>query len=720
MNTTRRHFLIGTGISVAGSSASLLTLSSLAGQLDAASIVALKNFQPHAFVRISSDNTVTVIIGKSEMGQGIYTGMPMILAEELDINPQRLKVEIAGIDPAFNSPFLPMQFTGGSTSTISTYEALRTVGANARYMLISAAATRWQVDATSLSTDNGVVFEILGKRRASYGSLASDAASLPLPKKGVVNLKERKNFKYIGKPQKRLDSLIKVTGKAIFGLDVAQANMLIAVVARAPSFGATVKSFEAGNALAIKGVVEVKQVPSGIAVLAHNTWAALKGREALDIIWAPHPEAQHTSTVQLREQWRALLLKPGNIGKDVGDVTAALNQASKKIDVEYESPYLAHACMEPMNATAYVTEGKCELWVGTQTQTQDAQFVGSALGIPPASVTIHTTFLGGGFGRRASSTSDFSVEAAQVAQGAGCPVKVMWTREDDMRGGYYRPFSISRIRAGIGEDGLPVAYHHVAVGKPVLANTPFGKIIIKKGSVDPSSMEGAANLPYAIPNTRIEIHDTNEIVPNLWWRSVGHSITAFVTNGMIDELAALAGRDPYQYRRSLLKPNSRELAVLDKAASTANWGKPLLAGRHHGISLHESFGSLVAQVAEVSVKGTEVRVHRVTCAVDCGTAVNPDQVIAQMQSAVVYGLSAALTGEITMENGRPVQGNFNDYPVLRNSETPAIDVHILDSGAPMGGVGEPGTPPVAPAVCAAIYAATGQRIRKLPISQSLA
>jgi isoquinoline 1-oxidoreductase beta subunit len=375
--------------------------------------------------------------------------------------------------------------------------------------------------------------------------------------------------------------------------------------------------------------------------------------------------------------------------------------------------------MEPLNCVVHVADGKCEIWTGTQNQSQDAQFVAKALGIEPGAVTIHTMFLGGGFGRRASTTSDVTVEAALVANGVGRPVKTVWTREDDMRGGYYRPFSVHRVRGGIDAAGLPVAYHHVVVGKPVLMYSVFAPLIVKNG-IDPSSVEGSGDAPYAMPNVRLELHNTAELVPNLWWRSVGHSINGFIVNSAIDELAALGGRDPFELRRTLLAGKPRHLAVLEKVAGAAGWGQPLPAGHFHGIALQESFGSIVAQVAEVSVaNGRDVRVHRVTCAVDCGIAVNPDQVVAQMQSAIVFGLSAALRGEITLQDGRVQQGNFDDYPVLRLNEAPAIEVHIVNSDGPIGGIGEPGVPPVAPAVCGAIFAATGTRVRRLPISSSL-
>ena len=713
--TGRRQFLIGIGVIVGSVASGFALRPVLVGAKSLSAEVG--EFRPHAFLRIGADDSITIIIGKSEMGQGVTTGLPTILAEELDVNPQRVRVEIAGVDPAFNHPFLPAQFTGGSMSVMTTYDALRRVGAHARRAMLEVAAQQWAVPIDTLTTDDGEIRDSSG-RRSRYGEMALAAAQRSLPDPSAVTLKDPRNFKYIGKPQKRLDNLVKVKGEAEFGIDVSRPGMLTAVIARPPAFGATLRNVDDTAARKVAGVVDVRTIPSGVAVIASHTWAAIKGRDALILDWDLGAAADLSSD-KLRKEWSALARRPGLVGKNVGDASAALQSATRKIDVEYTLPYLAHACMEPLNAVAHVEGDRCELWLGTQSQSQDARFVAAALGIDPSNVKLHTTFLGGGFGRRASANSDFAIEAALVSQQVGKPVKVVWTREDDNRGGYYRPLSINRIQAAIGEDGLPIAFHHVTVSKPVLANTAMGKMAVSKEGIDPSTIEGSADMPYAMPNLRVEVHNTSEAVPILWWRSVGHSITAFTTNGIIDELAALAGRDPYQYRRDLLKEKPRHLAVLDRAALAAGWGKGLPAGHHHGIALHESFGSIVAQVAEVSLSGQDVRVHRVTCAVDCGLAINPDQVAAQMESGIIYGLAATLTGEINIERGGAVEGNFDTYTVMRIAEAPAIDVHIVNSDGPIGGIGEPGTPPIAPAVCNAIYAATGQRIRQLPIAKYL-
>ncbi len=726
VNAGRRHFLIGLGVVAAGTAAGIYVMpkylasrdaAGTAGGVGAAAVTTPPfDFKAHAFLNIASDDTITVTIGKSEMGQGVYTGLPTMLAEELDVNPQRLKIQFAGVDKAFNHPTMPLQFTGGSNSTVTTYEPLRKVGATARSMLIAAAAAGWKVDAATLRTDDGFVTD--GKRRASYGSLAEAASTMPQP----VNppLKDRKDFKYVGRSQPRLDSAIKVTGKATFGIDVDLPDMLVATVAHSPVFGGKVKSVDDAAARAVQGVVDVRQVPSGVAVYAQHTWAALKGREALKIEWDLGPGVSQ-STASMREQYRKIGRgAKGAYAKNVGDVDAALKSAAKGFDVEYEMPYLAHACMEPMNATARVADGKCEMWAGTQNQSQDANLIAAALGITPADVKINTVFLGGGFGRRASTSSDFMVEAAQLARDVGKPVKMVWTREDDMRAGFFRPYSINRLRGGVDADGRPVALHHVVTGQSVFELSPLKPIVMRMG-FDPTQAEGSMDMPYALPNHRVETHVTLEPVPTQFWRSVGHSGNGFIVNGAIDELAALAGRDPYEFRRDLLAGKPRHLAVLEKAATEAGWGKPLAAGHFHGIALQESFGSIVAEVVEASMADARtVKVHRVTAAVDCGFAINPDQVVAQIQSGVIYGLSAALYGEITIEQGRIQQGNFDDYPVLRLEEAPPIDVHIVENGGPLGGIGEPGLPPVAPALAGAIFAATGKRIRRLPLSVSLA
>jgi len=668
---------------------------------------------PNAWVHVAPDNTVTVWLAKSEMGQGVYTGLAQILGEELDVDPRKLRIEFAPVDAAYNSAFAPMQFTGGSTSINTSYEQLRKAGATARAMLVAAAAKRWSVAADTLRTHDGNVLGSAGT--ATYGELATEAARQRAPRDVV--LKDPANFRYIGRPLRRLDSELKITGRAQFGIDVIRPDMAHAALARSPVFGGKLRSFDDSATRAVSGVLDVKRISAGVAVLATSTWAARRGRDALILEWDEGAGAV-LSTDTMRAQFRTLLREPGATARDEGNVDAALDSGARTIDVEYELPFLAHACMEPLNCVAHVTAGGCEIWTGTQFQTPDRNAAATLLGMRPEQVQVHTQFLGGGFGRRANPQSDFVLEAVELAREAGRPVKITWTREDDMRAGWYRPFGLSRIRAAVDADGMPLAWYHAIAAQPVLRGTLFSGFI-PEGQPDPSVTEGAADMPYAIPNLRVSAQEAQSVVPVQWWRSVGHTHTAFVVNSAIDELAVLGGRDPLAVRRALLANQPRHLAVLNAAAQRARWGRELEPGHFHGIALQESFDSIVAQVAEVSVEGSTVRVHRMTCAIDCGLAVNPAGVIAQMESAVAFGLTAALHGEIRIEAGRAVQSNFDDYPLLRISEMPFVDTILVAGDGPMGGAGEPGVPPVAPAVCNAIFAATGKRIRRLPITSSL-
>jgi isoquinoline 1-oxidoreductase beta subunit len=588
-------------------------------------------------------------------------------------------------------------------------------------MLIAAAAQRWGIDPGKLTTANGVVTD--GTHRARYGELAEAAAKLAPPEN--VALKDPKDFRYLGKTTvRRLDAPAKVNGSAQFGLDVRLPGMLFAMVARSPVFGGTVASFDDKAARAIPGVVAVKQVPSGVAVIATNTFAARRGRDALQVQWNEGKGASF-STATLREEYSRLARTPGALATKVGDADQVLIRTKRIIEAEYVLPYLAHACMEPLNCTVHISGdqrdisgNKCDIWTGTQWQTQDMNRAAAALGFEPSQVHIHTTFLGGGFGRRANPVSDIVVEAVHVAKGIDKPVQTVWTREDDMRGGYYRPFFLHRVRGALDTQGMPLAWRHTIVGQSIFAGVDLVKDFIRDG-IDPASVEGVTDLPYVVPNLMVDLHSPVNVVPTQWWRSVGHTHTAFAVNCFLDELAAAARKDPVELRRALLASKPRHRAVLDLAAEKAGWGKPLPQGHFHGVALEESFGSIVAQVAEVSVTGSDVRVHRVVCVIDCGFAVIPDQVAAQMESGIVYGLSAALRGEITLDAGRVQQSNFHDYTPLRLNEMPVVETHIVASGAPMGGAGEPGTPCIAPAVCNAIFAATGKRIRELPISRSL-
>ena len=671
-------------------------------------------FAPNAFIRIGTDDIITVIVNKSEMGQGVYTSLPMLAAEELEANWSRVRFEAAPVDPAYNHPVFGIQMTGGSTSTPSEWERFRKAGATGRLMLIAAAARQWNVDPQSLKAENSFVIHSASGRRASFGSLAEAAAKIEPPKD--VPLKDPKDFKLIGKPTRRLDTPAKVDGSAQFAIDVQIPGMFTAVVARAPVFGGKVVSFNAEQARKVPGVKDVVQVPSGIAVVANGFWPAKLGREKLEIKWDDGANAT-LSTIAMREQFAKLAQSPGLVAKKVGDAAKALAGASKTITAEFEVPYLAHATMEPLNCVVDLRADSCEIWTGTQFQTGDAAAAAAIAGLKPAQVKIHTTFLGGGFGRRANPANDFVAEAVHVAKAAKVPVKVVWTREDDMHGGYYRPMWYDRMVGGLDAQGNPIAWTHTIVGQSILQGTPFEQFLVKDG-IDGTSVEGAADLLYGIPNLQVDLHTPKIGVPVLWWRSVGHSHNGFAVEAFFDELAHAGGKDPFELRRTLLANQPRMKAVLELVAQKANWGTRAPAGRARGIATHFSFESYVAQVAEVSVdKSGEVRVHRVVCAVDCGRVVNPESVKAQMEGGIIFGLTAALKDAITIEGGRVQQRNFHDYPMLRINESPEIEVHIMPSTEAPTGVGEPGVPPVAPALANAIFAATGKRIRRLPIGR---
>ncbi|CAI8959185.1 molybdopterin cofactor-binding domain-containing protein [Pseudomonas sp. IT-P4] len=675
-------------------------------------------FAPNAFLRIGNDNSVTVLLGHSEMGQGIWTGLTMLIAEELDADWTKIRVEHSPASAAdYGLPgFGGMQITGGSTSTWMEFDRYRQAGAAARLMLIDAAAKRFSVAPSEIHTESGVV--IAGEHRATYGELADDAGQLPRPDPASIKLKDAKDWRLIGKPTKRLDTPEKITGRAKFGMDVQFDGLMTAMVARSPTFGGSVKSFEGAEALAIPGVHKVVQVPTGIAVIADHFWAAKLGRDALKIEWDPGPNAGLNSQALL-ESFRKLATTSGTNAGQAGDTQAALAKATRKIDVEYSVPYLAHAPMEPLNCTVSITQDKCEIWTGTQFQTLDQIVAGKITGLKPEQVVIHTEFLGGGFGRRANPTSDFVSEAVYVAKAAGAPVKTVWAREDDIRGGYYRSAFLHHALIGVGADGLPLAWKHVMVGQSIMAGTSLEATMVKDG-IDKTSVEGVADSPYfeGLANHQIELHSPQTGISVLWLRSVGHTHTAFVMESLIDELATAAGKDPVEYRRTLLKDHPRHLGVLNLAVEKASWTAPLPDGHALGVAVHESFGSYVAQVAEVSQDNLAIRVHRVVCAVDCGIAVNPQSIAAQMESCITFGLSFALHSKLTLKDGQVVQSNYHDYQVLRLNEMPVVEVHIVPSSDKPGGIGEAGVPPMAPAVANAVFALTGQRLRELPLQLS--
>ncbi len=667
---------------------------------------------PNAFLRIGKDGSITVVVKHLEFGQGVTTSLPMILCEELECDWSKVRYELAPAAPEYAHTVFGMQMTGGSSSVSNSWEQLRTVGAQARTMLMQAAAAQWKVKPAEVRAEKGFIVGPGGKK-LSYGQLAEAAGKLPVPDQ--VALKDPKSFRLIGKPTRRIDSLEKVEGKAKFGLDVQRKNLHTALVAHPPVFGALVKSFNADKVKSVPGVTHVVELKSGVAVVAQNFWSAKKGRDALEVEWDLGPGAA-ISTASMATQFGEIAKTPGKVAKKA-DNADAMKSAAKTVVAEYHVPFLAHAPMEPLNCTVEVRADGAELWVGSQFQGVDHGAAAKALGIKPEQVKLNTMLAGGGFGRRANPVSDYVIEACDVARQVKVPVKVVWTREDDIRGGYYRPMYAHRVEVGLDAQNRIAAWNHTIVGPSIVAGTPFEGMLVKDG-IDPTSTEGVADTPYDLPNMNVMLHTVNPGVPVLWWRSVGNSHTAFVMETMMDELARAAGEDPVAYRRALLVKRPNVARVLDLAASKAGWGSPVPAGRARGVAVHESFGSICAQVAEVSLNGNEIRVHKVTAAYDCGLVVNPLTVEAQLQSAVAFGLSAALFGEITLKDGRVEQSNFHDYRVLRMNEMPVVEVHLVPGGEKPTGVGEPGTPPVAPAVANALFALTGKRVRSLPLASA--
>ncbi len=709
MTVSRRDFLQATSAVTAG-----LVVSFYVPQI-ARAAAALVKTPPmpvaNAFLRIAADDSVTIVLAHSEMGQGIWTGLAMLVAEELECDWSRVRSEHAPASAIYGHPRMGMQMTGGSSSTNGEFDRYRTVGAIARDMLVRAAAARWKVSPASCKVVHGVIHH--GKQSLTYGQVADEAMKLEPP--ASVKLKEAKDWKLIGTSVRRLDTPEKITGKAVFGMDVTIPAMRVAVVARPPAFGAKLVKFDGAAALKVPGVEQVVPTANGVAVVARHFWAAKVGRDALLVDWSK-PEGGGVHTEALLADFRAQAQKPGAIAADVGNVESALAGASKHVEAMYEVPYLAHAPMEPLNCTVKIDGDRCEIWTGTQFQTNDQAAAAKVVGTTPDKVQIHTTFLGGGFGRRANPAADFVIEAVVVAKAAGVPVKVVWTREDDIRGGYYRPAYVHRVRVGLDAKGAPVAWDHVVVGQSILAGTPFEPMMVKHG-VDGTSVEGIADSPYleTTPAKRVSLHSPRTPITVLWWRSVGNTHTAFAMESIIDELAHAAGKDPLAYRLGLLGDKPRFAAALRLAADKAGWSTPPPPGRARGLAVHESFGSIVAEVAEVSVEQRQIRVHAVTCAVDCGTAVNPLGIEAQVQGSVAFGLTAALHGKLTVVDGQVQESNFHDYPPLRMFEMPRVAVHVIQSGAKMGGIGEPATAPIAPAVANAVFALNGQRLRTLPL-----
>jgi isoquinoline 1-oxidoreductase subunit beta len=678
-------------------------------------------FAPNAFVRIGSDNLVTVIAKHLEMGQGSYTGIATVLSDELDADWSLVRVESAPADvKRYANLALGVQATGGSTAMANSWMQLREAGAKARAMLLAAASAEWHVPVGELTARDSYVRHERSQRQATFGSLVHRAGALPVPEK--VALKDPKDFSLIGRRQQpRVDVPAKCDGSAQFTLDVALPGMLVALIKRPPRFGGTVRSFDATQSSAVPGVVKVVQVPRGVAVIATGFWAAKQGREALKVEWDDaHAETRSSSTIM--GEYRQLAERPGLSARKQGDAAKAIGAAARKLSASFEFPYLAHAPMEPLDAVVKLTPTSCEIWAGDQFQTVDQANAAHIAGLEPQQVSIHTLYAGGSFGRRANPGSDYIVEAVSVAKAYGAdgtPIKLQWTREDDLHGGLYRPMYFHKLEAGLSDQGQLVSWRHNLVGQSILAGTAFAAMM--KNGIDPTSVEGAANIAYDIPNIDVQLSTTSSSVPVLWWRVVGNSHTVFAVEAFIDEVAHAAGQDPYEFRRRLLAQHPRLKGVLELAARKAGWNStPLPKGKGRGIAVAEAFSSYVAQVAEVTVDDSgEIRVDRVVCAVDCGTPINPDVISAQMEGGIGFGLGAVLYGAITLKDGHVEQDNFNSYRVLRMNEMPAVEVYIMPSTEAPTGVGEPGVAPLGPAVANAIFAATGKRIHVLPFPKPI-
>ncbi|WP_267353441.1 MULTISPECIES: xanthine dehydrogenase family protein molybdopterin-binding subunit [unclassified Methylobacterium] len=676
--------------------------------------------QPNAFVRIGADDTVTVVIKHLDMGQGNTTGLATILADELGADWAKVRTEFAPADATLynNSLMGPIQGTGGSTAVANSWFQLRKAGAAAREMLMAEAAFRWKVPVSEITVADNVVRHDPSGRQARFGELAASAASLPVPSE--PRLKDPSEWRLIGQTIPRLDSVAKTDGTAVYSLDIRRPNQVTAVVARAPRFGATVKSFDAAAARKVPGVLDVVQVPTGVAVIARDTWSAMKGREALTVAWDDSTAETRSSDAILAE-YRERAKGPGLTASERGDPQAALKSAAKVVEAEFTFPYLAHAAMEPLNATIEkAADGGYDVYAGFQFQTVEQATMAAILGVTADRVRLHSNWAGGSFGRRATPTADYLAEAAAVfkASGEKAPIHLVWTREDDMAGGYYRPTVLHKVRAGIDAKGAVVGWDHVMVGKSIMIGSPFEAMIVKNG-IDSTTVEGASDTPYALPAYRFGVHNGREGVPVLWWRSVGHTHTAHVMEVMIDELAHAANVDPVAYRLSLLAQAPRLSGVLKLAAEKAGWSaKPREPGRGLGVAVHESFGSYVAMVADVTAQDAAIRVNRIVAAVDVGVPVNPDVIRAQVEGAVGFALSAVLRNRITLKDGQVQEHNFDAYEPTRMSEMPKVEVHIVPSQVAPTGIGEPGVPVLGPSIANAVFAATGRRLRSLPLDLS--
>jgi CO/xanthine dehydrogenase Mo-binding subunit len=670
-------------------------------------------FGPNAFVRIRPDNSVTLVMPQVEMGQGTYTSMSMLIAEELEVDLVQVTLEAAPPDDKlYANPLTGFQVTGGSTSVMAYWEPLRRAGATARVMLVAAAANDWSVDPLSCRAEKGAVVDPATGRRLKYGELADAAAKLPVPDK--VALKDPKDFTLIGTPAKRIDTPDKVNGKAQFGIDAIVPGMKIAAVAACPVFGGKLVNVDDSKAMAIKGVRQVVRLDDAVAVVGDHMWAAMQGLAALDIDWDDGPNA-NVSTASIVEQMEVASQKEGVVAHKEGDIAKGMTDSARKVEAVYEVPFLAHAAMEPMNCTVHVREDGCNIWVGNQVVSRAQAAAAQVTGLPPEKVQVHNHLIGGGFGRRLDV--DGITQAVAIAKQVDGPVKVIWSREEDIQHDVYKPYFFDRMTAGLDANGTPIAWHHRITGSSVWARWLPPTF---KNGFDPDTIEGAEP-PYELPNILLDY--VRQEPPGLTtgnWRGVGPTHNIFVVESFIDELAAAAKKDPVEYRRGLLGKSPRVLGALNLAAEKAGWGQPLAPGLGRGVSVQLAMGTYLSQIAEVEVsKDGEVSVRRVVCALDCGMAVNPDTIAAQIEGGIIFGISAALWGEITLKNGRVEQNNFNDYRVLRINETPLIEVHLVKSIEAPGGIGEPGTIGIAPAMTNAIFAVTGKRIRKLPIKDQL-
>ena len=662
--------------------------------------------QPVAWLKIAGDNTITILVDKSEMGQGVYTALPMLLAEELDVPLKAVKVVAAPAAAPYVNVFLGTMITGGSTSVREAWGKLRTAGAQARAMLVGAAADEWKVDASTLKVADGVVTGPGGQKR-TFGELAEAAARRPVPKDAKP--KDPATFALVGKAQPRVDTPAKLDGSAEYGIDIKLPGMKYAALAQSPVLGGSVKSVDSAAAEKMPGVIKVVATQSGVAVVADHYWQAHTARDALKITWDAGPNA-HLDTAAIRAGLKSAKGAPLSARKD-GDAAAALKAASKRVEAAYELPLLAHATMEPMNCTADVRADGCDLYVPTQVQQIAQGTAAAAAGLKPEQVNVHTTLLGGGFGRRLEV--DFIPAAVEASKAAGVPVKLIWTREDDMTHDAYRPPAYDTGTAGFDATGALTGVH-IKLTSPSITARMFPPVV-DGGKMDPFAVEAAANFLYDVPNVAVD-YLRHEVGINVgYWRSVSHALNCFVVESFMDEVAHAAGKDPYEFRRALLGKQPRAQKVLDEAASRAGWGKAP-AGRHQGIAVMEGYGTYLAQVAEISIEQGKMKVHKITCVVDCGHKVNPGIVDQQISGGIVFGLSAALWGEVTLEGGKVKQSNFDNYRVLRMHQMPELDVHLLDSTEAPGGIGEPSVAVVAPALANAVFAATGKRVRALPLA----